>query len=117
MLAGRRDLVVSGPALTEVTSAVCRLQREGTLSREGIQKIHRQMLQHVTTGVFELVELNRFVYRAAERRLLSPGVVPLRAGDALHLEPALTGGCLTMVTFDHRLAEASRNGGLLVFPE
>jgi len=117
VLAGRTDLIASDFALTEAMSAVCRLQREGALSREAKLGIHRQFLSHANSGLFELADLNRSVYRAAERRLLNSGGVPLRAGDALHLALALAGGCRTMITFDHRLAEASGNNGLFVFPD
>lgn len=45
-----------------------------------------------------------------------PGVVPLRALDALHLATALTADTATMVTFDPRLREAAASQGLFVAP-
>jgi hypothetical protein len=41
----------------------------------------------------------------------------LRASDALHLAAALSSGCTTMITYDRRLADASRRHGLAVFPK
>jgi predicted nucleic acid-binding protein len=112
---GRTDLMVSDFALTEVTSAVCRLRTEGSLDAETAFKIHSQLLRHAESGVFESVDLTGPIHRSAEKRLLNTRAFPLRAGDALHLELALAGKCLTMVTFDYRLAKASRSIGLLVF--
>jgi predicted nucleic acid-binding protein len=43
--------------------------------------------------------------------------IELRAGDAIHLSLAIAARCRTMVTFDRRLAEASRRYGLAVYPE
>jgi hypothetical protein len=114
-LEGRSDLVVSNFALTEVTSAICRLRMEGSLDAETAHKIHSHLLRHADSGVFESADLIRPTYRSAEKRLLNSRALLLRAGDALHLEMAIAARCRTMVTFDHRLAKASESMGLLVF--
>lgn len=58
-----------------------------------------------------LAALDRAVYRNA-------GLLPmpyLRTLDALHLEAALRLDASTILTYDHRLAEAARSLGLDVF--
>jgi predicted nucleic acid-binding protein len=115
--AGRKDLVLSELSITEVTSAICRLRREGDLTQADINQIHRRLLLDVAKETFENGELTSNVHRDAEKRLLASEEIELRAADALHLELALASRCQTMVTYDRRLAEASRRHGLVVYPD
>lgn len=112
-LRGRRDLVVSDLAVTEIISAAARKQREGSLSRDHLANLYREILEDFETGSFQRVDLVPAVHRDAERRLLSSDTLPLRAADALHVALALAAGCVTVLTFDARLAEAARAEGLL----
>jgi predicted nucleic acid-binding protein len=116
-LAGRRDLLTSDLAITEFTSAVCRLRREGRLSVDVSTRAYRELGDQIRQGTFQVAEFTPAVHRRAEERLLATEGIELRASDALHLAAALQSGCTTMITYDRRLAEASRRHGLAVFPE
>ena len=116
-LAGRRDLLTSDLAITEFTSAVCRLRREGRLTLDAATRAYRELVDQIRQGTFRLVEFQPAVHRGAEERLLATEGIELRASDALHLAAALLSGCTTLITYDRRLAEASRRHGLAVFPE
>ncbi len=109
------DLVTSDLAVTEAASALCRRRREGSISREDALRAYRKLREN-TEVVFRLADLTPKVHRDTERRLLAVEGVEARAADALHLTLALDAGCKTMVTYDRRLAEASRRHGLAVFP-
>jgi predicted nucleic acid-binding protein len=115
-LAGRRDLFTSDLAITEFTSAVCRLRREGRLTLDVATRAYRELVDQIREGTFQLVEFHPAVHRGAEERLLATEGIELRASDALHLAAALLSGCTTLITYDRRLAEASRRHGLAVFP-
>jgi predicted nucleic acid-binding protein len=115
-LAGRRDLLVSDLAVTEITSSLARRTRDGSVTRAVAGRVHRGVLGHLATGVFQRVDLLPATHRHAERLLLSLGQTSLRAADALHLALALQDEALCIATFDQRLAEASRVVGLVVFP-
>jgi uncharacterized protein len=116
-LTGRRDLLTSDLAITEFTSAVCRLRREGRLTVGASTRAYRGLVDQIRQGTFQLAELTPAVHRGAEERLLATDGIELRAADALHLSAALAARCGTMITYDRRLAEASRRYGIAVFPE
>lgn len=109
---GRRDLMISDLAITEVVSAIARARREGLLSAEDGARVHALMLQQVESGVVQRIDLAPDTHRAAERFLLSIDSIPLRAADALHLALAITAGAASLLTFDRRLAAAARTIGL-----
>lgn len=114
---GRRDLLLSELAVTEVVSALARRCREGKLTANITDLVHRRMLQDSTGDLFERVGLDSETHRQAERFLLAPRSPPLRAADALHLALATGSRASSIVTFDGRLAEAARGIGLAVFPD
>lgn len=114
-LAGRRDLLLSDLAITEVVSALARRRREGTLSARTTQLVHRTLLAHLDAGIYQRLDLVPATHRHAERLLLG-AAEPLRAGDALHLAAALAAGAATVVTLDRRLIRAAAEAGLQVFP-
>ncbi len=116
-LAGRRDLLTSDLAVTEFTSAVGRLRREGRLTVDASTRVYRELVDHIRQGAFQLLEFTPAVHRGAEERLLAAEGIELRASDALHLAAALLSGCSVMITYDRRLAEATRRHGLAVFPQ
>ena len=79
-LLGRRDLIVSDLALTELTSAVVRRAREGAMREADVARVFRRALRDLTAGEFLRAELTGNVHREAERLLLGLGArVPLRA--------------------------------------
>jgi len=96
----------------EVTSAVARREREGTLDLRAAT----QVLQKLRTldGAWHQV-LPGDALRSTAQRLLR--VHPLRAADSLQLAAALTvadgdPGALEFVSLDRRLADAARKEGL-----
>ncbi len=114
-LAGRRDLVLSDLAITEVVSALARRRRAGALSVRNARLIHRALLEHLEAGIYQRADLVPATHREAERLLLA-ATEPLRAGDALHLAAALASGAATVVTYDRRLSRAAGEAGLRVLP-
>jgi len=113
---GRGDAIVSDLAVTEIVSSLCRRRREGAVNSQVVDRLRRQILSHLDTGVYRRVELVPAIHREAERLLVSIERVPLRAADALHLALALSGAAASVLTFDNRLAAAVRAVGLSVFP-
>jgi uncharacterized protein len=117
-LSGRRDWITSQLAVTEVTSALCRRRREDLASAEEVSRVYSRLRHDIEESkLYSLADLTDDVHRQAESNLLATDVTPLRAGDALHLALAKASHCLCMVTFDRRLAEASRRHGLAVYPD
>ena len=107
-LVGRRDLIVSDLAITELTSALLRRVRDGDLAVSHGRRIYRQLLADLQAGEFRRADLGSAAHREAERLLMSVGrTVALRAGDALHLALANAAGARTLVTFDRRLTAAA----------
>ncbi|MGH7709104.1 MAG: type II toxin-antitoxin system VapC family toxin [Vulcanimicrobiaceae bacterium] len=115
-LRGRRDALISDLAITEIVSSLARRFREGGVARDAIGRLHSELLGHVESGFYRRIDLTPEVHREAERLLRSLDGVALRAADALHLSLALSAGSRSLVTFDRRLAEATRAVGLRAFP-
>jgi len=113
---GRRDLIISDLAVTEIVSSLCRRRRDGTVDTKIVGRLQRAVLNHLEQGVYRRVDLIPATHREAERLMLSVEGVALRAADALHLALAVSGEAATVLTYDKRLAEASRAIGLNVFP-
>lgn len=109
---GRRDLMISDLAITEVVSAIARARREGLISSEDAARVHALILQQVDTGMVQRIDLAPHTHRTAEQFLLAIDSVPLRAADALHLALAVTAGAASLLTFDRRLAAAAWTIGL-----
>lgn len=115
-LGGRRDLVVSDLAVTEVTSAVARRRRDGALRPRHAAKLHAAVVGHADGNFYRRIDLAPNVHREAERLLLSMEAIPLRAADALHLALAGAAGAATVVTYDARMVEAAARIGFAVAP-
>jgi len=112
LLAGRRDLVVSDLAVTEVASAMMRRVRERQLRRREMAEAYRTLAGDVADHRFLRAELTAGVHREAERLLMTLGErVPLRAADGLHLALAVVAGARTVVTFDRRMIMAATTMG------
>ena len=112
---GRRDLLVSDLAITEIVSALARRRREGALSGDNAAEVRRTVLAHVESGLLTRLELVAAVHREAERYMLTLDV-PLRAADALHLALATGARAGSLVTYDARLAAAAHGVGLAARP-
>ena len=107
-LIGRRDVVVSELAITEVTSALARRVRERDLSSRDAGRVHRHILADLSGGEFQRIDLSPDLHRAAERLLLQVGgTAPLRASDALHIALATSIPARAFITYDRRLREAA----------
>jgi predicted nucleic acid-binding protein len=116
-LLGRRDLIVSDLAVSELTSALVRRVRETELSGSHAQRVYQRVLRDVTDGEFRGAELTSEVHREAERLLMGLGrQVALRAADALHLALAGLQGARVLVTFDRRMAAVARTLGTFELP-
>ena len=112
LLRGRRDLMISELAITEVLSAVARRRREGSLSDEQAYLIRDALLEDAASESFQRLELSPGTHREAERLLLSTHALPLRTLDALHVALALEADAKHILTFDMRMREAAVYAGL-----
>jgi uncharacterized protein len=117
-LSGRRDLLLSELAVTELTSAVVRRVREGSLGALTGRRIYNQLLRDLHAGEFMLVDLTSATHREAERILMTVGrQVALRSADSLHLAAAALADARGLVTFDRQMCEAAlAMGSFDVFP-
>ena len=111
-LHGRRDLMISELAITEVLSAVARRRRDGELDANQANQIREALLADAQSGVFKRLDLDPVVHREAERLLFATDAVALRTLDALHIALALSGTATHVVTFDRRMSEAATQAGL-----
>ncbi len=111
-LRGRRDLMISELAITEVLSAVARRRREGMLTVNQAFEIRDAILADADSGSFHRLDLSPVVHREAERLLFQLESVALRTLDALHVAVALLGSATHVLTFDARMRAASVHAGL-----
>jgi len=112
LLRGRRDLLISELAITEVLSAVARKRREGMLTAAQAFEIRDAVLADADSGSFRRLDLNPSVHRQAERLLLNIESVALRTLDALHVALAIQGSATHVVTFDARMRAVALHAGL-----
>jgi predicted nucleic acid-binding protein len=113
-LRGRRGLMMSELAITEVLSAVARRKREGVLNADQALEIRDAVLTDADSGSFDRLDLSPAVHREAERLLLATDSLSLRTLDALHVALALSGAATHVVTFDVRMRAAAAQAGLRV---
>lgn len=111
-LRGRRDLLISELAITEVLSAIARKRREGSLTSALAFEIRDAILADADSGSLCRLDLSPVVHREAERLLLHVETVGLRTLDALHVALALRGSATYIVTYDARMRAAALNAGL-----
>ncbi len=93
------------PLLTSSTLLVTELnrarQRRASLDASSVNDLLFRL---------QIFDLDRLAFQHA-------GTLPgkqLRSLDAIHISAAMLGGCTTMVTYDHRMAEAAEGSGLTV---
>jgi len=103
-LVGRRDLLISELALTELTSAIARRVREGAMEAAEARRIYQQVFRDIRDGQFRLLDLTSATHREAERLLLTLGrLSPIRSGDSLHLATAALADVRTLITYDRQM--------------
>lgn len=117
-LVGRRDLLISELAITELTSALIRRVRESVLQAAACRRIYNELLRDVRAGAYRLIDITAATHREAERLLFTLGnQVALRAADSLHLASAALAEARGIVTYDRQLRRAAEAVGALdVFP-
>jgi uncharacterized protein len=111
-LQGRRDLMISELAITEVLSGVARRRREGMITALQALTIRDALLADADSGSFHRLDMSPVVHREAERLLLHIESVSLRTLDALHVAAALLGLATHVVTYDARMRAAVLHTGL-----
>jgi len=118
-LVGRRDLLISESALTELTSALARRAREGVLDPASVRRIYQQLFRDIRAGEYRLLDLTSATHREAERLLLTIGRrAPIRAADSLHLALAALADARAFVTYDRQMhSAASSLGSFEVWPQ
>ena len=109
---GRRDLMISELAITEVLSAVARRRREGMITPHQALEIRDAVLADADSGSFHRLDMSPVVHREAERLLFQMESVALRTLDSLHVAAALMGAASHVVTYDARMRAASLHAGL-----
>lgn len=112
---GRRDLMISELAITEVLSAVARRRREGMLTADQALEIREAILADADSGSLHRLDMSPLVHREAERLLFQIESVALRTLDALHVAVALFGSATYVVTYDARMRAAALHAGLRTF--
>lgn len=114
-LLGRRDILVSELAVTELTSALVRRVRAGDLDPAHARRVYTGLLRDLADGQYRSVEVTREVHREAERLLLTVGRrTGLRAADALHLALANLFGARVLISFDVRMRTAAEAASSLM---
>jgi hypothetical protein len=116
LLAGRRDVVVSDLAITEVISSIARRRREGAISAATAARIRATILADLEAGSFLRSDLTPETHREAESLLLASSVA-LRTLDALHIAGALLARAASLAGYDRRLREGAAGLGLAVYPQ
>ena len=107
-MVGRRDVLVSELAITEVVSALARRVRERDMSLRDAGRVHRRILADLERGEFQHIDLSPDLHRVAERLLVQlASTLALRASDALHLALAGSAPARAFVTYDRRLRAAA----------
>jgi len=111
-LRGRRDLLISELAITEVLSAVARRRREGLLTPIQASEIRDALLGDADSGSLRRLDMSPVVHREAERLLFQLDSAALRTLDALHVALALLSAATRVVTYDARMRCAALHAGL-----
>ena len=111
-LRGRRDLLISELAITEVLSAIARRRREGLLTPDQASEIRDAVLSDADSGSLRRLDLSPVVHREAERLLFQLDSAAMRTLDALHIALALLSAATHVLTYDARMRSAALHAGL-----
>jgi predicted nucleic acid-binding protein len=108
-----KHVVVSDLAITEVTSAIHRLGREGVLTHADVLAV----LAAIDRGIeaAEHFAINGLTQRLA-RQLFALDVPLVRTLDALHVAAAIQTNCHVLLSYDQRLKDAALAAGLGAIP-
>jgi predicted nucleic acid-binding protein len=97
----------------EVSCAVHRKIREGSLSPESGLRLREYFLDHIATYVWLLIPVTSRILREVELLTRAvPNSIPLRALDAIHIASALAEGFQEIWTNDRHLVAAAAHVGL-----
>lgn len=107
-------VAVSDVTVAELYVGLARKLRAGALTRDQMERSRSFFEEHLSQGVYHRVALSPG-HVAVVRAFCVESRTPLRTLDSLHLAVASDLGA-AVATFDKRLAEASRAGGLTVVP-
>jgi predicted nucleic acid-binding protein len=108
------QVCTSAWAVAEVTCVFHRHVREGSLSVEQGRELMDLFRSHVDDELWSLIPVSEgLLKRTATLVRGLPSVVPLRAGDAIHLATALGAGEQEMWTNDRHLLAAAAHVGLV----
>jgi len=113
-LSGRRDLMTSQLAITELFSAVAGRRREGLLTALQASAIRDAVLADADSGSFQLLDLSPRVHRETEGLLFQVESMALRTLAALHVTLARLGSATYVVTYDARMRAAALLMGLKI---
>ena len=103
------EIVLSGIALPEIISALCRLRREGRLKESQYRQLKGLLMADIAD--IAICDLTPAVM-AASLASLENG--PLRTMDAIHIGSAVALKADVFVTADKRQAHAAKRAGLKV---
>ena len=106
-------LLSSSLAIPEVTCAIHRHMREGSLSKDQVAQLLSAFLDHVQSGIWTLSPVSDALLRRTSALVRStPKHVHLRAADAIHLTTALDLGEREVWTNDRHMLAAAPHFGL-----
>ncbi len=106
-------LVSSAWAMGEVSCALHRHLREGSLSPSQARELLQTFLEHVDAGVWNLIPVTeRLLRRTAALVGSAPEGAYIRAGDAIHLTTAQEVGEMEIWTSDRHVLSAAPHFGL-----
>ena len=116
-LSDDQEMLIWCLSKVEIVSALCRRDRDGTISDGCFQKAKRRLNDRIER-VYEIRAINHVRQRAL--RLLE--VHPMRAADACQLASALVAtqedpGRLAIICFDQRLKKSAVKEGFFVNPD
>ncbi|OAN62560.1 hypothetical protein A8B79_03160 [Balneola sp. EhC07] len=100
------DVFISRLTLIEMLSSLKKRARMNEISNSSVKKIYALFKDHISIGIFQVLDLDSLVFSNAEI-LLSSTSTPLRTLDALHLAVASENN-LKIFTFDKTLIKAAK---------
>jgi len=115
-------IVTSRIGLYEARATFLRKEIDGALQPNAAQTLYLKLLQDVASGQLQLVDLSTDIEQEYSQvlelcyRNSSPGPIPLRTLDALHLASCRLIGQTELVATDKRLREAARFLKISLFP-
>ena len=100
------NVFISRLTVIEMLSSLKKRARINEISNSSVKKIYALFKDHISIGIFKVLDLDSLVFSNAEI-LLSSTSTPLRTLDALHLAAASENN-LKIFTFDKTLIKAAK---------